>query len=162
VLLEGLFFVAVIRFSRAAANERLRLFVGPEGCDQLAVLIAENIESVLVSLQDDCCHRLLLLTVPPKKIHSMYTFGVGMAMRIESGNVAVNKRRIESVGREKLYPEEKWDFMNLRLAPGTLRRLKQLLRRGETQTELVRGLVERELQRREAMGEPQKKKPTRK
>jgi hypothetical protein len=82
-----------------------------------------------------------------------------MAMRIESGNVAVKTRRIDSVGRQKLYPEERWDFMNLRLAPGTLARLKQLLRRGETQTELVRGLVERELQRRELQ---LKKKPSRK
>jgi hypothetical protein len=79
----------------------------------------------------------------------MYTIGVRMAMRIESGNVAVKRLRTESVGRQKLYPDEHWDFMNLRLAPGTLRRLKRLLRRGETQTELVRGLVEREIERRE-------------
>ena len=87
----------------------------------------------------------------------MYIIGVGMAMRIESDNVAVKTRLIDSVGRRKLYPEEKWDFVNLRLAPGTLRRLKQLLRRGETQTEMVRGLVERELARREAELQAKKK-----
>jgi hypothetical protein len=104
---------------------------------------------VALSLQD--------LHLLPKNIHSMYIIGVAMATRIESGNVDVKRPRTESVGRQKLYPDEQWDFMNLRLAPGTLRRLKQLLRRGETQTELVRGLVERELERREAESKKKRK-----
>jgi hypothetical protein len=71
-------------------------------------------------------------------------------MPFESGNLALNRRRRgNSVGKQRLYPHEDWDFMNLRLAPGTLRRLKAVLRRGETQTELIRGLAEREIERRE-------------
>lgn len=73
-------------------------------------------------------------------------------MRISSDTLEKTNRRNGAVGRQKFYPGEKWDFVNLRLAPGTLSRLRAILRRGETQTELIRSLVEKEIERREAKG----------
>ncbi len=75
----------------------------------------------------------------------------------DSDNVSVNNgERVRRVGRQKLYGEP-MDALNMNLAPRTLERIKRVLRRGETQSELIRAVVERELERREREAEKKRK-----
>ena len=53
------------------------------------------------------------------------------------------------MGRKKLWSED----MQARFAEGTLARIEGALENGETKTDFVREAVERELKRRERMGQ---------
>ena len=75
----------------------------------------------------------------------------------------VDMKSAESAGCSKLGRKKKFTEQAIvRFPDGTKARIQDMLGPVEDMADLIRAAVERELQLREATGEPQKKKPTRK